>query len=279
MNKNRQMKEAKVAEIKEKLEKSQSVILASYQGLTVEEDTQLRKNLREAGVEYKVYKNTLVTLAAKELGLEAISEYLEGPVSIAFGYEDATAPARILNDFAKDHKKLELKAGIVEGQIFDKEKVSQLATIPSKEVLIAKLLGSIKAPLSNLAYLLSAIKMTREEIIQAIKEMSVLELNELVKACEEEFGVSAAAPVAVAGAAVAGGAAEEKTEFDVVLANAGSQKIKVIKVVRELTGLGLKEAKEIVDGAPKTLKEAVSKEEAEDIKAKLAEVGAEVEVK
>ena len=121
--------------------------------------------------------------------------------------------------------------------------------------------------------------MTRENIIQAIKEMSVLELNELVKACEEEFGVSAAAPVAVAGAAVAGGAAEEKTEFDVVLANAGSQKIKVIKVVRELTGLGLKEAKEIVDGAPKTLKEAVSKEEAEDIKAKLAEVGAEVEVK
>lgn len=121
--------------------------------------------------------------------------------------------------------------------------------------------------------------MTKEQIIEAIKEMSVLELNELVKACEEEFGVSAAAPVAVAGAAVAGGAAEEKTEFDVVLANAGSQKIKVIKVVRELTGLGLKEAKEIVDGAPKTLKEAVSKEEAEDIKAKLAEVGAEVEVK
>ena len=121
--------------------------------------------------------------------------------------------------------------------------------------------------------------MTREDIIQAIKEMSVLELNELVKAGEEEFGVSPAAPVAVAGAAVAGGAAEEKTEFDVVLANAGSQKIKVIKVVRELTGLGLKEAKEIVDGAPKTLKEAVSKEEAEDIKAKLAEVGAEVEVK
>jgi len=121
--------------------------------------------------------------------------------------------------------------------------------------------------------------MTREEIIQAIKEMSVLDLNELVKACEEEFGVSAAAPVAVAGGAVAGGAAEEKSEFDVVLSNAGGQKIKVIKVVRELTGLGLKEAKEIVDGAPKTLKEAVAKEEAEEIKAKLAEVGAEVEFK
>ena len=121
--------------------------------------------------------------------------------------------------------------------------------------------------------------MTREDIIQAIKEMSVLELNELVTACEEEFGVSAAAPVAVAGAVAGGAAAEEKTEFDVILANAGANKIKVIKVVREITGLGLKEAKEIVDGAPKTLKEAVSKEEAEEMKAKLAEVGAEVELK
>ena len=162
MNKNRQMKQAKVEEIKEKLQKSQSVILASYQGLTVEEDTQLRKNLREAGVEYKVYKNTLVTLAAKELGLEAISEYLEGPVSIAFGYEDATAPARVLHTFAKDHKKLELKAGMVEGTLYNKEEVEKLATIPSKEVLIAKLLGSFKAPLSNVAYLLNAIKEKKE---------------------------------------------------------------------------------------------------------------------
>ncbi|MBU5487235.1 50S ribosomal protein L7/L12 [Clostridium sp. MSJ-8] len=122
--------------------------------------------------------------------------------------------------------------------------------------------------------------MTREDIINAIKEMSVLELNELVKACEEEFGVSAAAPVAVAGAgAVAGGAAAEKSEFDVVLASAGDNKIKVIKAVREITGLGLKEAKEIVDGAPKTVKEAVAKEQAEEMKAKLEEAGASVELK
>lgn len=120
--------------------------------------------------------------------------------------------------------------------------------------------------------------MTKEQIIEAIKGMTVLELNELVTACEEEFGVSAAAPVAVVGGAGAA-AAEEKTEFDVVLASAGANKIKVIKAVREITGLGLKEAKEIVDGAPKTLKEGVSKDEAEDMKAKLAEVGAEVEVK
>ena len=121
--------------------------------------------------------------------------------------------------------------------------------------------------------------MTREDIIQAIKEMSVLDLNELVKACEEEFGVSAAAAVVAGGAVAGGAAAEEKSEFDVILANAGDNKIKVIKAVREMTGLGLKEAKEIVDGAPKTLKEGVSKEEAEDMKAKLAEVGATVEVK
>jgi large subunit ribosomal protein L10 len=157
MNKNRELKEAKVAEIKEKLEKSKSVVLSNYQGLTVEEDTTLRKNLREGGIEYKVYKNTLVILAAKELGLDGITEYLEGPVSIAFGYEDVTVAARILNDFAKDHKKLELKAGIVEGEIYDEDKIKQLATIPSKEVLIAKLLGSIKSPISSFARVLSAI--------------------------------------------------------------------------------------------------------------------------
>ncbi|TCO75024.1 50S ribosomal protein L7/L12 [Marinisporobacter balticus] len=120
--------------------------------------------------------------------------------------------------------------------------------------------------------------MTKDQIIEAIKGMTVLELNELVKACEEEFGVSAAAPVAVAGAA-GGAAVEEKTEFDIVLASAGAQKIKVIKVVREITGLGLKEAKALVDGAPGTIKEAVAKDEAEKMKAQLEEVGASVEVK
>jgi large subunit ribosomal protein L7/L12 len=123
------------------------------------------------------------------------------------------------------------------------------------------------------------IKMTKDQIIEAIKAMTVLELNELVKACEEEFGVSAAAPVAAAGAAVAAEAVEEQTEFTVVLASAGAEKIKVIKVVRELTGLGLKEAKDLVDGAPANVKEGVSKAEAEEIKAKLAEVGATVELK
>ena len=123
-------------------------------------------------------------------------------------------------------------------------------------------------------------KMTTAEMIEAIKELSVLELNELVKACEEEFGVSAAAGVVVAAAGGdAAGAAEEKDEFDVELVSAGASKVKVIKAVREITGLGLKEAKELVDNAPKVLKEAVSKAEAEEIKAKLEEQGAEVNLK
>ncbi len=123
-------------------------------------------------------------------------------------------------------------------------------------------------------------KLTTAEIIDAIKELSVLELNELVTACEEEFGVSAAAGVVVAAAgdgAAAGG--EEKTEFDVELTEVGESKVKVIKAVREITGLGLKEAKELVDGAPKVIKEAVSKEEAEDVKTKLEEQGAKVTLK
>ncbi len=119
-----------------------------------------------------------------------------------------------------------------------------------------------------------------ESIIAEIKELKLLEVAELVKAMEEEFGVSAAAPVAMVAAADAGAAAgAEKTEFDVVLADAGAEKIKVIKVVREITGLGLKEAKEAVDGAPTTLKEAISKDDAEKIKAQLEEVGAKVELK
>ena len=121
--------------------------------------------------------------------------------------------------------------------------------------------------------------MNKDQIIEAIKAMTVLELNELVKACEEEFGVSAAAPVAVVGAAGGAAAAEEQTEFTVVLESAGAEKIKVIKAVRELTGLGLKEAKELVDGAPSTIKEGVEKAEAEAIKKQLEEVGATVVLK
>ena len=165
--KNRGIKEEKVAEIKDKMSKAKGIVFAKYQGLTVEEDTLLRRKFREAGVEYKVYKNSLTTIAAKELGFDGIVTYLEGPVSVAFGYEDPTVPARILNDFSKEHKILELKAGIVEGKIFDAKQVVELASIPPRDVLIAKLLGSFKAPMSNLVYLLNAIKESKESASDA----------------------------------------------------------------------------------------------------------------
>ncbi|KOF57993.1 50S ribosomal protein L10 [Clostridium sp. DMHC 10] len=149
------------------MDKAQALILVKYQGLNVEEDTALRKQLREAGVEYKVYKNTLASRAAKELGHESITKYFEGPVAVAMGYDDVTAPARILNDFAKDHKALELIGGLVNGEEFDTNKVKELASVPPKEVLIAKLLGSFKAPLSKFAYLLSAVQEKKQTEEQA----------------------------------------------------------------------------------------------------------------
>ena len=163
-SKNRAIKAEKIQEIKEKIEKAQCLVFTSYQGLTVEDDTELRKNLRSEGVEYKVYKNTLTLLAAKEAGVQGLEEFLEGPVSIAFGYDDVTAAARILSSFAKDHKKLILKGGYIQGEVYDEEKVKVLASIPSRDILIAKLLGSIKSPLSNLAYVINAVKEQKESV-------------------------------------------------------------------------------------------------------------------
>ena len=157
-----ELKQPVVAEISELLNGAQTAVVVDYRGLTVEQDTQLRKQLREAGVTYKVYKNTMIRFAAKGTAFEALEPNLEGPTALAVSKTDATAPARVLHNFGKDHKKLELKAGIVDGIVYDKAGVEKLATIPSKEVLIAKLLGSFKAPLSNLAYLLNAIKEKKE---------------------------------------------------------------------------------------------------------------------
>ncbi|MBA5851776.1 50S ribosomal protein L10 [Clostridium sp. cel8] len=161
-NKNRKLKEDKVKEIKEKMEKSKAIVFSKYQGLTVEEDTELRKNLREADVEYKVYKNTLSKIAARELGYNDAEQILNGPISIAFSYEDVTAPARVINEYAKDHKVLELKGGIIDGEFYDEAKIKQFAKIPPREVLIAKLLGSFKAPISNFVYLLDAISKQKD---------------------------------------------------------------------------------------------------------------------
>ena len=158
MRKAIEVKSQVVAEIVEKLQNCSSAIVVDYKGLTVEEVTELRKKMREAGVEYKVYKNTLVRKAAKEVGIEQFNdELLVGTNAIAFGQEDPVAPARIIKEFMDSHPKMELKMGVVEGTFYGKEDIVAFANIPSREVLIAKLLGSLKAPVSNFAYLLDAM--------------------------------------------------------------------------------------------------------------------------
>lgn len=163
-------KEAIVAEIKEKLAGAKSAVVADYRGLTVAEVTELRKKLREAGVEYKVYKNTLVRLAAKETGLEGIIEYLTGPNAIAFGMQDPVTPAKILSQFAKDHKNLEIKAGILEGKILDFDGIKALAELPSKEVLVAKLLGTLQAPIVGLLNVLNGPSRKLVYALEAIRK-------------------------------------------------------------------------------------------------------------
>ncbi|HBF4059320.1 TPA: 50S ribosomal protein L10 [Clostridioides difficile] len=158
MRKAIEIKSEVVSEIVEKLQKSSAAAVVDYKGLTVEEVTELRKQMREAGVDYKVYKNTLVRRAAKEVGIEQFNdELLVGTNAIAFGYDDPVAPARILKGFMDSHPKMKLKMGIVEGAFYDESKIVEMANIPSREVLIAKLLGSLKAPVSNFAYLIDAI--------------------------------------------------------------------------------------------------------------------------
>lgn len=162
MTKNMLLKVEKVKEIKDKFERANCIVLANYQGIDVEQDTQLRKKMREMGVEYKVYKNRLVKIVAEELGYDFLIEHLEGATSIAFGYDDIISPAKILNDFSEKSGKLSLKVGVVEKEFYDNDKIKRLAKIPSKEVLVSKLLGSIKAPLSNLVYVLNAFKESKE---------------------------------------------------------------------------------------------------------------------
>ncbi|NDO47170.1 50S ribosomal protein L10 [Clostridium sp. MD294] len=152
-----EQKKVIVDEIKQKLEKASSVVVVNARGLTVEQDTILRKSLREAGVDYKVYKNTMVRFAIKDTQFEGLEPYLEGPSTFAFSYEDATAAAAILSKTAKDVKVLEFKAGVIEGITYDAEGMKAIAEIPSREVLLSKLLGSFKSPISSFARVIKQI--------------------------------------------------------------------------------------------------------------------------
>ena len=152
-----ELKQPVVAEIAEVLNGAKSAVVVDYRGLTVEQDTALRKQLREAGVSYKVYKNTMIRFAAKGTEFEALEPNLEGPTALAVSKEDATAPARIICDFAKKAEALEVKAGVVEGSVYDAAGIQELSKIPSREVLLSKLLGSLQSPITNLARVLNQI--------------------------------------------------------------------------------------------------------------------------
>ena len=152
-----ELKQPIVQEISETINGAASMVVVDYRGLTVEEDTRLRKQLREAGVTYKVYKNTLVSLAVEGTEFESIREVLEGPSAFAVSATDATAPARVLAEFAKKAPNLEIKAGVVEGTFYDAHGMKAIASIPSREVLVSKLLGSLQSPITNLARVLNQI--------------------------------------------------------------------------------------------------------------------------
>jgi large subunit ribosomal protein L10 len=318
----RQEKIAAVEEIKDKLDSAEVAILTEFQGLNVAEITALRKLFREADVDYKVYKNTLTRIAADQLGITGIEDYLIGTTALAFGASDPVAPAKIVKNFVSGHEKFKIKGGILNNKGITANDVIALADIPPKEVLLARVLGGMQAPVSSFLSVLEApirniinvfgapirdfiyvlkniaeqnpekggneMAATREELVEAIGNLSVLELSQLVKDLEDKFGVSASAAVPMAGfmpaQAGAGEAAqeeeaEEQTEFTVMLVSSGQKKIQVIKEVRAITSLALKEAKALVDDAPAAVKEGISKEEAEEIKVKLEEAGATVELK
>lgn len=152
-----ELKKPIVEEISAGIKDAQSVVLVDYRGLTVEQDTQLRKNLREAGVVYKVYKNTMMNFAFKGTEFEGLAPYLNGPSAMAYSTTDATAPARVLAEFAKKADKLEIKAGVVEGTVYDAKGMSAIASIPSREVLISRLLGSMQSPITNFARVMNQL--------------------------------------------------------------------------------------------------------------------------
>jgi large subunit ribosomal protein L10 len=158
-----ELKKPIVDEISEALNGAKAAVLVDYRGITVEQDTNLRKQLREAGVVYKVYKNTMINFAVKGTEFEDLSKHLEGPTAIAISKEDATAPARILYNFAKEAPALELKAGVVDGTYYDEEGIKVIATIPSREELLSRLLGSMQSPITNFARVIKQIAEKNEE--------------------------------------------------------------------------------------------------------------------
>ena len=167
---NKQSKEAVVAEFSSKLLESKAAFLADYRGLNVEQANELRRKLRDAGVEYRVVKNTLLRLAARETPAECLNEYLNGPTAIAFAADDPVAPAKALVEFAKNNKVFELKAGVLDGKLMTVEDIQALSDLPSREQLLAKILGSLNAPATNFVGVLAAVPRSLVQVLSAIQD-------------------------------------------------------------------------------------------------------------
>ncbi len=306
----KELKDEVITGLHEKFSRAQVAILTEFRGVDVAEMTELRKLLRGAKAELRVVKNRLAVRAAEGTPLDVVKDLFRGPVAVTLGFDDPIVPAKVLCDFiAKERRRqrLIMTSAVVEGKFVEAEQLEVLANLPSRVQILSMVLSAMQGPVQGLVgvlagparglvYMMSGliekkkgtgamadvkeVTLTDDEILGAVEQMSVLRLSELVKKMEERFGVTAAIPMAAAagGAAAAPAEAEEKTEFDVVLKSVGDKKIQVIKAVREITGLGLKEAKDLVEGAPKPVKSGSSKDEAEEIKKKLEEQGATVEI-
>jgi len=305
-----------VQEFVEKLRRCKGLVVTTYMGLDAGQMATLRRQLKGQGVEFKVIKNTLFARALAQVGFDGdLAQRLRGPLAIAVGYDDPVIAVKAIHQLRKDYEALSLLWGIVEGQVYEGAQLEALATLPTRDEMMKEVLGALFSPLYGLLGLLDtmlwqltavleAVLKARletpdeggsemavvspkvQELVEVIKGMTLLELKQLLDALKEEFGitgiaapVAVAAPSGVAAPAAEAPAVEEKTEFKVILKAAGEQKLQVIKAVREvIPGLGLKEAKDLVEQAPSVLKDGVSKEEAQKIKEKLEAVGATVEI-
>ena len=311
-------KKEKISWLKEHLRDSSASFIVGYRGLKVNELTELRVELRKSRALLQIVKNTLARRGAEQTQLQELAPLFVGPTGIVFALKEPAKLAKHLKGFMNEHPNLKIKGGVLSQTLLDIEGVLALADLPDRETLLGQLVsqltsplmqfvGALTSPLQNLVFAINAIidekkggpsmatapkqdikgkKEDKKEdkkkvIIKAIEAMNILELSELVKGLEDKFGVKAAAPqVAVAVAPSAEQKVEEeKAEFDVILSEIGSKKIQVIKEVRKLTSLGLKEAKDLVEAAPKPVREGVAKEEAQKIKETLEAVGAKVELK
>ena len=309
----REQKERAVGDLADKLGRSQMVVVTDYRGLSVGQMSDLRGRLRQAGADYQVAKNTLTRFAAEQAGRGGLIEDLQGPTALAFGYEEPTILAKALSEYVRVTRlELPIRGGLIGDRRLTAAEITGLAELPTRDVVLSQTLGSVIAPISSFVMIVAAplqsvigviearrqqmeesgeagaqegTGMANEELISTIEKMTVLDLVELKKALEERWGVTAAVAMAPGAAAPADGGAgaaapaEEQTEFSVMLTNFGANKINVIKVVRELTGLGLKEAKDLVEAAPTAVREGVPRDEADTAAGKLRDAGATVDVK